>query len=197
MQRRALLAGLLGGSAWLLASGHTPYEQWVVYRKRTLLIGSVRSDPPTYELAERIATHLAERLPKSRARLSRAANYRRLASLLGTAQLEVAVLSRARAIAMAGAGPPFTDFEPLPLRRLYDMGDYILTSHADFPARHAYLVSRTLAEKAAPVAGTVLGAVETDGIPPHPGSTAYARGAPLPAPPAETLPATHSHDETD
>ena len=197
MQRRALLAGLLGGSAWLLASGHTPYEQWVVYRKRTLLIGSVRSDPPTYELAERIAEHLAEQLPKSRARLSRAANYQRLASLLGTAQLEVAVLSRDQAIAMAKAEPPFTAFEPLALRQLYDMGDYILTSHADFPARHAYLVSRTLAEEPTPVTGQIADGAAPDGIPPHPGSIAYARGAPLPAPPAEAQPAKHSHDEPD
>ena len=39
----------LGGAlaAAVLLSGHTPYGQWVVYRKKHLLIGCHKADEPT------------------------------------------------------------------------------------------------------------------------------------------------------
>ncbi len=197
MRRRAFVGGLLGGSALLLTAGHTPYGQWVVYRKRTLLIGSCRSDPPTYELAERIAAVLAEHLPKSRARLSRAPGYERLASLLATAQLHVAVLGRAQATALSQGSAPFEAFDPVPLRLLFDMEDYVLACRADFPARHAFLVSRTLAERAGGPTGHVPGQAGSDEIPVHDGTRTYAAGAPLPPPPAAAEPEQdgHTHDQ--
>ncbi len=195
MRRRALVGGLLGASALLLAAGHTPYGQWVVYRKRTLLIGSCRSDPPTYELAERIAAVLAEHLPKSRARLSRAPGYERLASLLATAQLNVAVLARDRALALSQGSWPFEAFDPVPLRLLFDMEDYVLACRADFPARHPYLVSRTLDQEATRMGRTIR--ERSGGVPPHEGTIAYAKGAPLPPPPAGVEPASHGHGHAD
>ena len=193
MRRRGFVGGVLGGAALLLASGHTPYGQWVVYRKRTLLIGSCRSDPPTYELGERIAAVLAEHLPKSRARLSRAPGYPRLASLLATAQLNVAVLGRSQAIAMSQASAPFEGFDPVPLRLLFDMGNFVLACRADFPARHAFLVSRTLAETAGGPTGDVPVQAGGDEIPVHDGTRAYAAGAPLPLPPAAATPVESGH----
>ncbi len=201
MRRRAFLGklggGLLGGGALLLTSGHTPYGQWVVYRKRTLLIGSCRSDPPTFELGERIAAILAEFLPKSRARLSRAPNYERLASLLGTAQLNVAVLARDRAKAMSRGRAPFEAFDPVALRLLFDMGDYVLACRADFPKRHAFLVSRTLDEEATSIGRAIPEGSVGDSVPPHPGTLAYAEGAPIPPPPTETAPVDRSHSHAE
>ena len=99
MERRAFLAkagrlALVLGTAGLL-SGHTPYRQWVVYRKRHLLILASKQDPQAYGLCRAVAARLAAALPKSRARPSRAGSTERLASLLATGQMEVAVLSPA------------------------------------------------------------------------------------------------------
>jgi hypothetical protein len=59
MWRRAVLRSTLIGGAWLLASAHTPYRQWQVYRRRHLLIGCSRTDAPTYPLAQKIVEVLA------------------------------------------------------------------------------------------------------------------------------------------
>ncbi len=195
MQRRGFLSGLLAGAALLICAGHTPYNQWVVYRKRTLLIGSVRSDPATYKLAEQVAAILAEALPKSRARLSRAPNYERLASLLATSQLSVAVLAKEQAKAMAGATSPYEQFDPVPLRALYDLGDYLLVGHADFPAHHAYLVAQTLQESGGSLGGTLPKQQDAAAIQVHQGTGAFARGEPPPEPPLPEDPVGHEHDE--
>lgn len=197
VRRRALLRACAAGGAWLLTGGHTPYEQWVVYRKRTLLVGSSRSDPSSYGLAEKIAAALATRIPKSRARLSRAPNYERLASLISTAQLNVAVLARDQALALSRGSAPFERFDPQPLRRLFDMAGYLLVSRADFPAHHAYLVTQALEAPWEELSGRVPVPEDDHPIPAHRGSLAFARGASIPPPPAEAEPATHehSHDE--
>ena len=178
MNRRLLIALGLGGAALLLATGHTPYRQWVVYRKRRLLIGTSRADAPTYPLGQKVAETLASNLPESKARPSRAPDPWRLASLLGSAQLDVAILAAADAEAMREGRPPFAEFGGLPLVSLFAMGSYLLVSRDDFPARHAYLVARTLSEhgaylsKAAPALAAR--------IPLHPAAAAFARGEPVP-----------------
>ena len=53
--RRHVLKSAAAFSTWLLASGHTPYKQWQVYRRKHLLIGANKADPPTYELGKKIA----------------------------------------------------------------------------------------------------------------------------------------------
>ena len=70
MNRRLLIGLGLGVAALLLASGHTPYRQWVVYRKRRLLIGTSKTDGPTYPLGLRVAEVLLAHLPESKARAS-------------------------------------------------------------------------------------------------------------------------------
>ena len=72
MNRRRLIrtGGAAAAAFWL--SGHTPYGQWVVYRKKHLLIGCHRADPQTYELAKQLVAILEDRLPKARARIARA-----------------------------------------------------------------------------------------------------------------------------
>ncbi len=196
LDRRAVLRGTLVATAFVAASGHTPYRQWSVYRQKHLLIGCCRADVPTYPLAKRIAATLAEWLPESRSRVSRAPDQQRLASLITTSQLEVVLFSRADATALNAGKAPFADFGPSPLTALFRFGDYLLVSRPDFPDRHAWLVARTLSERVAdfesadPASGGPLTR--------HPGATAFAAGAPEPAGPPTTdqtasVPDDHSH----
>ena len=108
--RRACLRGGVALAAWLLASAHTPYRQWVVYRRRRLLIGSSKAEPASYELGKRVAAALLAALPESMARVSRAPDKFRLASLLSTDQMEVALLRAEDAAALADGRDPFRDY---------------------------------------------------------------------------------------
>lgn len=181
--RRALLGGALG-AAWLLTAGHTPYKQWVVYRQRNLVIGSVRADPPTFALAERVADTLARHLPESRARLGRAPTYPRLGGLLATAQLQVAVLEAGAAGALTRGAAPFEGVGAAALRVLYELGGYLLVSIEDFPAHHAYLLCATLAEHAEAGLGRLPSAETAGTVPVHPGTLAFVTGGPEPEPPS-------------
>ena len=66
VDRRSIIRLGIAAGAALFAAGHTPYEQWVVYRRRVLLIGSSRDDPEGYRLGRHVAEILARDLPESR-----------------------------------------------------------------------------------------------------------------------------------
>ncbi|MFQ5898542.1 MAG: hypothetical protein ACE5JN_09870 [Candidatus Methylomirabilia bacterium] len=185
MTRGAFLKLALAGAAWTFGTGHTPYRQWVVYRKRHLLILTSRTDGPSYPLGKRVAEILATHLPASKARVSRAPYTERIASLISTKQMDVALLSRDDAAALLEGRPPFADYGPVPLRVIIGLGNYLLVCRDDFPAPHAYLVARTLsahrAEVPVPVFPDPPGAKEPDAtVPTHPGALAYFEGRPLP-----------------
>ncbi len=163
------LALAFSQGAW----AHTPYGQWVVYRKKHLLIGSHRADPATYAEAKRLAAVLAEHLPKSRSRVARAPTAGRLASLLGTDQLDVAVLSRDDAMAMRSGEGKFAPYGTIPLALLANLEAHVLVAHERFPERHAWLVSKTLRETV-DVSGPP-GAIDW-----HPGTRMFLNGEPEP-----------------
>ena len=175
--RRQILR--LGGAlaAAVLLSGHTPYGQWVVYRKKHLLIGCHRTDPPTYDLAKRAVALLEEHLPAAKARPARAPDARRLASLLGTEQLDVAILDGERAAAMRAGSGRFTPYGPVALNLLVPLEGRLLVSRTDFPERHAWLVTGALA-------GTALAPApepaDEHSVAWHPGSRAFLEGQPEP-----------------
>lgn len=177
MRRREILWAPLLLAFCQSAAAHTPYGQWVVYRKKHLLIGAHRADPPTYTQAKRLAAVLAEHLPKSRSRVARAPTAGRLASLLGTDQLDVAVLSRQDALAMRGGEGKFTPYGKIPILLLADLGTYVLVAHERFPARHAWLVSRTLSEASGVAKGF---AAPSGDISWHPGTDMFLKGEPEP-----------------
>jgi hypothetical protein len=181
MNRRRLLRLPLALGAYLLLGGHTPYGQWVVYRRKHLLIGCHRRDPRTYELARQTVEVLDEHLPDASARVARAPDARRIASLLGTDQLEVAVLDRNEAAAMAEGRDGFAPFGVVNLRLLAPVGERLLLSHAGFPNRHAWLVTGALlgSELAPPWI-----AWRDSLLPWHPGSIAFAEGRSAPPEPA-------------
>jgi len=148
MRRRVLLGGLAALAAGA-AAAHTPYGQWVAYRRKHLLIGCHRESPETYALAQAVAATLADTLPDARARVARAPRPQRLASLLGTGQLELAVLGPRTAEAMTLGAEPFTAYGPLPLTLLAGLrGGFALVAHADFPAGHARQVAHALGDAA-------------------------------------------------
>lgn len=194
MNRRGLLKIGLAGLALLAFSGHTPYRQWAVYRQRKLLIGTSKADPQSYPIGQQVAETLQAHLPESQAQVSRAPDAWRLASLITSGQIALIILPRNDAAALQGGRPPFSDFGTVPLRALFQFGDYLLICRPDFPDRHAYLLARTLTGQAAalPAAGPV---AATEGpVAVHPGALAYANGQALPDPPAAVE--TDAHSET-
>jgi TRAP-type uncharacterized transport system substrate-binding protein len=196
LRRKFLQAGLIA-TAWVATGGHTPYRQWQVYRRRHLLIGTSKADAPTYPLGQSIAEVLAAHLPESSARVTRGPDPWRLASLLTTGQLEVALLSSVDVAALRDGRAPFAAFGPTDLNALFAFGDYFLVCRPDFPAHHAYQVVQTLADNAALIAGARALDASASPIAIHHGARAYAMGEPMPPPVAgmaeEPLPPDHVH----
>jgi hypothetical protein len=176
VSRRTLLAGLsclLAGRA----AAHTPYKQWDIYRRKHLLIGTCRADQESYPLGKRLVAMLASGLPESKARVTRAPDQRRLASLLTTQQLELVLLKLSEAVALAGGKAPFAEFGPYPVRLVFEAEGYALVCGKDFPERHAWLVTRTLAGQLPITDGLADGDA---GLVVHEGSRAYLAGKPEP-----------------
>lgn len=146
MHRRPVLKAAAALGAWLLASGHTPYKQWQVYRRKHLLIGANKADPPTYELGKKIAALLETELPESRARVARAPHAWRLASLLTSDQIQLILLDRDDINGLRHGRDGFEAFGATDLRVLYQFGDYWLVSRPDFPESHAALVTQVFVE---------------------------------------------------
>lgn len=177
MNRRRFLRLSIGTVAALPLGGHTLYSQWVVYRKKHLLVGCHRADPETYALAKRVVALLAAHLPAAKSRVARAPDAGRLASLLGTAQMEVAILSPRTAAAMLRGDGGFEAYGAIALRVLTPVDDRLLVARAEFPERHAWLVTGALAGSDLASARVPLG----DPIVPwHSGSLAFLEGRPEP-----------------
>lgn len=193
--RRRLLRAGAALAAWAVAGGHTPYRQWAVYRRKHLLIGTCRADAPTYPLGKRIVAALESRLPEARARVTRARDQLRLASLITTGQLEVVLFAAEDAAGLRDGAPPFAAFGPTPLAALFRYGPRWLLCRPDFPDRHGWLVARALSESAAGFADA--GPADDSVVPVHSGARAFAAGAPEPpAPPPDPEAAPepdHSH----
>ncbi|MEO0761261.1 MAG: hypothetical protein AAFZ09_05550 [Pseudomonadota bacterium] len=148
MRRRALLAGLaatLAAGQAGPAAAHTLVRQWEVYRAKHLVIGCDRGDPLAYRTAKAVERALAEDLPAASARVARAPHPERLASLMATAQLDLALLAPATAQAMAAGSGVFAPYGPQALSTLFLMPTgHALLAHPRFPDRHATVVARAL-----------------------------------------------------
>lgn len=175
-RRRALELILLAAGSTLLG-GHTPYGQWVVYRQKHLIIGCHREDAETYRLAKDIVAALATHLPSADPRVARGPTAGRIASLLGTSQMEVAVLAWKDAVGMLKGEQPFEPYGAIDLRLVAPVGSHVLVARADFPDRHAWLVGHGLSDGG--LAGISLW-LQAYPIPWHPGSLAFFQGEPEP-----------------
>jgi hypothetical protein len=89
------------------AAGHTPFPQWKVYRKLHLFIVVNRQDPVACELGDAIALTLATELPESRALVTHARDALRLASLISTQQLDVALVHHSELAAWRQGESPY------------------------------------------------------------------------------------------
>jgi hypothetical protein len=145
MKRRQFLqGGMMGAVVLLPLVGHTPFPQWKVYRKLHLFIVVNREDAVACSLGEAIAQTLATELPESRALVTRARDNLRLASLISTYQLDVALVHRSELEAWRNGEAPYHQFEPVELMDLFTVGHYTLVSRDDFLPDHAAVVSKTL-----------------------------------------------------
>lgn len=142
MKRRNCLRGIGAIALWPLA--HTPFPQWKVYRKLHLFIVVNREDAVACDLGRAIAHTLADELPESRAMLTRAGDALRLASLISTQQLDVALLPRSEFLAWQQNQSPYDQLEPTTLKELFVVEDYVLISRDDFLSDHVARVRETL-----------------------------------------------------
>ena len=144
MNRRDLLQGGMGALVMVPVLGHTPFPQWKVYRKLHLFIVVNRQDEAACELGDAIAQTLATELPASRALVTHARDALRLASLISTEQLDVALLRRSELEAWQQSQTPYDQLEPVGLKELFAVEDYVLVSRDDFLPDHAAVVRQTL-----------------------------------------------------
>ncbi|MFZ2738288.1 MAG: hypothetical protein WBI20_01385 [Burkholderiaceae bacterium] len=153
MHRRSFFARLALSAAWPLlplthAFAHTPYRFWDVFRKQNMQILTSHADYTGDDVGEDWVAVLRENLPLSRAMVSRAHDIPRIASLLKTNQVKIAVLSYLHARLLFTGEPPFEEFAPLPLNILVDNGKYLLVTRPDLPLYHGYLLTVALMEAA-------------------------------------------------
>ena len=124
----------------------SPDRNWPIYRRYRLLILGQGNDSRGMALARAVAKTLAHFLPASRARSTRAPHARRVGVLIATDQFDVAIMAKESAEALFLGKPPFSDIGGAPLRAIVSFGSHLLVCRPDFPARHAYLVAKTLSD---------------------------------------------------
>ena len=122
MQRRSFLSRLSLAAAMsglpAMALAHTPYRFWDVFRKRNMQILTSHADYTGDETGDAWVAVLRENLPLSRAMVSRTHDMTRIASLLKTDQVKMAVLSYQHARLMFTGEPPFAEYAPLAMEIL-------------------------------------------------------------------------------
>lgn len=186
MDRRTFLSLVsLAGGGFLLI-GHSPYRQWYVYRTQRLIIVTSASEEPSFALGQAIARVLATALPESRAMVARARDSVDIVKLLGSRQLDIALLLADEASqALQGEGR-FREEGSLPLRTLAAVGPYLLVCRDDFSTPTAYLIAMTLAAHRDSLTSAGLERLAPalprgSPVPFHPGALDFYEGRPLPA----------------
>lgn len=195
LSRRQCLAVIGACTIAPVTLAHTPFQQWVVYRKKHLLIGSSKDDinAGSYAHAKYLVSLLAQSLPAAKSRPTRAPSVIRLASLLTTEQLHVVLLRPDTARQLREGSPPFTDYGPFDLRLIMRSGEYLLVAHPQFPDHHAWLLANAVSTAEA---GADKSLRTDDSVPLHRGAKAFFDGEPVPAAPIrDDHPETpHGHD---
>jgi hypothetical protein len=119
--------------------------------------------------------------------MTRATDPIRIASLLATEQLDVAIVRREEAAAMLAGADEYGAVGPVPLRRLAVLGVHVMVALESFRPRHAYILSAAV-DHVRP-ALRIADPTPSDEAPPlpdHPGAAAFRKGEPLP--PVEEAP---------
>lgn len=190
MHRRQFLtraAGLGVAAAFPMvpALAHTPYAQWDVFRKRNLQVLTSHADLQGDEVGDEWVAILRDKLPLSRAMVSRAHDMPRVAALLKTNQSKLAVLSYMHARLMFTGSAPFEEYAPMPLEILVDDGKFLLVTWPDLPLHHGFLITATLMSEASKLHLQNSGKGKF-GMQLHAGARAFLNGEKLDMPPAES-----------
>jgi hypothetical protein len=173
--RRQAAKLLTAAFAVVALTAHTPYGQWTVYRQRNLFIVASRADAPAVELAQALVRGLARELPESHARFTRATDTVRIASLLATGQLDVAIISRDEAASMHAGSGAFEGIGPIPLRSLTELGSHLLVTVESFRERHAFLLAKAIEHLRSSLPLAAASSLPLP-IPVHHGAAAYRGG---------------------
>jgi len=176
-----LAAGMVPALAPSISHAHTPYAQWDIFRQRHLQILTSHADLAGDDIGDIWVALLREKLPLSRAMVSRAHDMPRVAALLKTNQSKLAVLSYMHARLMFTGAPPFEDYAPMPLEVLVDDGKYLLVTRADLPLHHGFLITATLMSDAARL-NLIDPGKGRFGMPLHAGARAFMSGEKLDMP---------------
>ena len=187
------LLAIGGGAFWL--SGHAPYRQWVVYRSERLMVVAGRGEAEAFPLAEALAADLRRVIPDAQPEAARAPSLSRIASLVATRQIDVAVLTAGQAAAMSRGTGETAEEGPVPLRLVAFLREpYVLACNAQFDRDKAYLLafglfdgegSATLAPRVRSLDEVTRGAAAL-GIPLHAGAREFyleRESGAVPAPP--------------
>jgi hypothetical protein len=170
LRRRDVLLGVTALAVAPPVAAHTPYRQWVIYRRRHLLIGCHKGDAEAYPQAKALEAWLAEALPEARARTARAPDAARLASLFATDQLQLGLLRAFELAAMRAGRDPFAPYGAVSLRPLARLGGHLLCAVPAFPGAHVERVMTALA-----TGGPTLRPVPPDAVaaPLHPAAAGW------------------------
>jgi hypothetical protein len=125
--------------------------------------------------------------------VSRARHNERVASLISSKQIDVAVMHRDDAANLRAGASPFADYGPVPLHTIVAIGDNRLVCRHDFSGRHAWLIAEALSQH--PHSIQVTGEADDPRVPLHPAAQAYFSGRPVPAPEPE-VETGHGHGRT-
>jgi hypothetical protein len=180
--RRRFLGAVSLVAGWFLLTAHSPYRQWTVYRQVHLVIITSRDDPEGDALGDAMAAIVRDVLPDSRAAVGRGPRAERIASLLATAQAEVAIVPKALALSMFHGIDRFRDYGPIPLRVIIQGDTHLLVSRSDFIDAHAYLLAEALLKNGSGLGLSLPSKPGPNEPPPHPGVIAYSSGLPLEVP---------------
>jgi hypothetical protein len=172
-----LLALAIGNVA---LGAHTPYGQWTVYRQRNLFIVASRTDRRAIALATALASGLAQELPESHARMTRASDTVRIASLLATEQLDVAIVSREEAAEMREGVGEYAAVGPFSLCALAELGRHVLVTVESFKTRHAYLLAANVEHLRSRLPIAPAARQPQSSLPLHLGANAYYAGETMP-----------------
>jgi len=153
MRAAGLLRIAAAAGAFLLLTAHSPYRQWDAYRRARLVIVASFEEEEAVRLGLRLAAAVAERVPETRAMLSRARDTNDLFRLVASRQIDVALVGEADAHAAVVGAQGWGGGAGIPLRSLARVGPYLLVCRDDFPPANAYRIAEAVADGWRQIAG--------------------------------------------
>ena len=127
-------------------SAHAPWGQHEVYRQMHMLLMCSKTDKGAFEFTKKLKIILDEYLPEAKARAARARDSERLADLLITNQIPLAVISNTFLSRLKKED--FKIFKELLMHSntIYTFENMSLISHREFPDNHIIFIANALSK---------------------------------------------------